>query len=282
MSDHNLTEEPLQFGENGRLFGILTQPSVPSASTKDLPVFVFVNSGLLHRVGPRRLYVRLARALAEIGFTSLRVDLAGKGDSLPSYQLTTEQSLAEDYKDIVAVLEARLDHLRLVVGGLCSGADDAIKLAPSDSRVIGMVLLDAICDQDEGFRMRDVARKYTHLARYRQWLKKRINALRNPTDDTEQEIDYLTLRDIPTMQQLQVAFESIHERQGRVFSLFTSYSVRYYNQEGQLGRVLKIAGYQQFGTELFWPEASHTYSLELHRSRLIEEVKTWAAGYKNS
>jgi hypothetical protein len=149
MSDRILTEEPLQFGENGRMFGILTQPGVPLPNMLDLPVFVFLSSGLLHRVGPRRLYVRFARTLAEIGFTSLRVDLAGKGDSFPSPHLTTEQSLGEDFRNIVSVLAARLGRVRLVLGGLCSGADDAIRLAPSDSRIVGMVLLDAVCDRDD-------------------------------------------------------------------------------------------------------------------------------------
>jgi hypothetical protein len=42
---------------------------------------------------------------------------------------------------------------------------------------------------------------------------------------------------------------------------------------------LGVDGYQQFATELFWPRAEHTYTLELHRYRLIEEIKTWAGGY---
>ena len=60
MSDPVLTEEPLQFGEGGRLFGILTLPGMPPRRAQELPVFVFLNAGLLHRVGPHRLHVRLA------------------------------------------------------------------------------------------------------------------------------------------------------------------------------------------------------------------------------
>lgn len=279
MSDRTLMEEPLHFGENGRLFGILTRPSAPRPNAPNLPVFVWVNSGFLHRVGPRRLYVRLARALADEGFTTLRVDLSGRGDSFADANLTTEESLADDYRSIVSVLEARLGRVTLVVGGLCSGADDAIRLAFNDSRVVGMVLMDAVCDPDAGFKARDFVRRCTNFARYRHWLKKRIKGPKAPGDDTKQAIDKLSLREFPVRRQMQEAFRLIHERNGQVLSLFTGYAEEYYNQVGQMARVLELNDNQQFCIELFWPDASHTLSLELHRSRLIEAVKTWAAGY---
>jgi len=73
MSDPVLMEEPLQFGDGGRLFGILTLPSRSHRKAPGLPVFVFLNAGLLHRVGPHRLYVLLARDLSRMGFSSLGV-----------------------------------------------------------------------------------------------------------------------------------------------------------------------------------------------------------------
>ena len=61
--------------------------------------------------------------------------------------------------------------------------------------------------------------------------------------------------------------------------MFTSYAEDYYyNQQGQMGRVLGLDDYQDYCTEHYWPSASHTYSLELHRAKLIEEIKTWARG----
>ena len=283
MSDAVLTEEPLQFWEGGRLFGILTLPGVPHRDARELPVFVFLNAGLLHRVGPFRLYVRLGRELARMGFGSLRVDLAGKGDSSPRPGLTSEQSVAADYEEIVGVLESRLGRVPIVLAGLCAGADHAIRLTLKDPRVLGMVLLDPVCNWDDGFfRARAVVRKYTNPARYRRWLKKRIKALANPSPERKEPDDYLARRNFPTRLQVRAAFESIRERQGRVLSVLTQYADPYYDQIGKMGRVLEVEGYQQFCTELFWPHADHTYSLDLHRRRLIEEIKTWAAGYIHS
>jgi pimeloyl-ACP methyl ester carboxylesterase len=282
MSDPAVMEEPLRFGDGGRLFGILTLPSVSPRKTPELPVFVFLNAGLLHRVGPHRLHVLLARDLARMGFSSLRVDLAGTGDSPPRPGLTNHQSVAADYDEIVSVLESRLGRLPFVLAGLCSGADYAIRLTPKDSRVVGLVLLDPICSQDDGFGARAFILKYTNAARYVRWLSNRVKMLTTPLREMEEQFDPLVLRDPPTRAQLRAAFESIRERKGRVLSVFTQYALPYYNQAGQLGRVVGVEGYQQFGTEVFWPQTEHTYTLELHRHRLIEEIKTWAGGYSRA
>jgi len=285
MSDHALTEEPLHFGEGGRLFGILTLPADLPGNARELPVFVFLSAGLLHRVGPRRLHVHLARELARMGFSSLRVDLAGVGDSPPRPGLTNEQSVTADYEAIVSVLESRLGHLSLVLGGLCSAADNAIKLALADQRVIGMFLLDMVCSSDDRFAARAFIARYLTPARYIAWLMRRIKAVSVPFRDRFKRVDQFKLRlnDIPTREQIRAAFEAIRERDGRVLSVFSQYALHnYYNRPGQLARVAGVEGYRRFCTELYWPEVEHTYELYAHRRRLIEEVKTWAAGYIHS
>jgi pimeloyl-ACP methyl ester carboxylesterase len=271
-----MIEEPLQFGEGGRLFGILTVPEGPSHNASDKPVFVFLSSGLLHRIGPRRLYVRLARELAELGFSSLRVDLAGRGDSSPSPGLSDEQSTVEDYEEIVSALESRLGPVRLILGGLCSAADDALRLAPANPRVVGLLLLDPVCERDRGFRLREIIRKYTTPAQYGLSFKRRFMP-QSKTDQgtTDPEIDRLAIRNYPRAESMREAFDAIRERRGRVLSVFTSYATDYLNQAGQLGRVMQVKGYQKFCTELFWPGAEHSFTLELHRARLVEEVRTW-------
>lgn len=282
MSDPVLTEEPLQFGEGGRLFGILTLPATPARTAHALPVFVLLSAGALHRVGTFRLHVRLSRQLARMGFSSLRVDLAGIGDSPRRPGLTNQESVTADYKEIVSVLESRLGQLPLVLAGLCSGADNAIKLTPGDPRIVGMVLLDPICFRDDGFKARALVLKYTNPDLYVSWLKRRLKALTTPRrkrKEDDEPLDYLALRNLPTREQVRAAFLSIRERQGRVLSVFTQYALPYYNRAGQLGGVVGLEGYPQFCTEIYWPRAEHTYPLELHRRRLLKEVGNWAGAY---
>ena len=297
MPDPVLIEEPLRFGEGGRLFGILTLPRMPPPNAQDLPIFVFFNAGLLHRVGPARLHVRLVRGLAQMGFSALRVDLAGTGDSQRRPGLTYSQSVAADFAEILGILESRLGRVPLVLAGLCSGAYNAIRLTPDEPRVVGMVLIDPICFPDDGFKARAVVRKYMYPPRYIAWLRNRFNALRIPgggkqEDDNRDDVpipEHTPTREqlqaawgAPTREQLRAAFESIREREGRALSVFTQNTLEYYNQVGQLGRVVGVDGYQQFCTELFWLQADHTFRLELHRRRLTEAIKAWAGGYLRS
>src|SRR5690606_21333633 len=156
------------------IFGILTLPDGAQQHDKKLPVFVLLSSGFMHRVGPRRLYVRLGRMLAQSGFCTFRVDLAGRGESPGRSELRNEQSLQADYREIVSVLEARLGPSQFVLGGVCSGADNAVTLAQVDQRVVGLLLMDPTCYPDEGFKARQFFRKFANVARYVEWLARKF------------------------------------------------------------------------------------------------------------
>ena len=66
-------ERTIRFGSGERLLGIVTPAPQPLAGA---PVCLLFNAGVVHRIGPHRLNVKLARALAARGFTALRMDHA--------------------------------------------------------------------------------------------------------------------------------------------------------------------------------------------------------------
>jgi len=74
-----MIERVLRFGDSDNLIGIHTS----SAASSKRPGIVLVNSGVVHRAGPNRLYVNIARQLAAVGYPVLRFDLSGIGDSSP-------------------------------------------------------------------------------------------------------------------------------------------------------------------------------------------------------
>jgi pimeloyl-ACP methyl ester carboxylesterase len=130
-------EDVLRFGDPP-LAGVLCRPDVAGA---DLPGVVLLSPGLLHRVGPNRLYVRLARALAADGFSVLRFDFSGQGDSPPrADHLPLRHS---------AIAETRAAIDRLVAGGCsrvllighCSGAVFSFLTAFEDERVAGVIAI---------------------------------------------------------------------------------------------------------------------------------------------
>jgi hypothetical protein len=122
--------------------GIITEPD--AGCKKNVPVFVFLNAGLDHRVGPNRLYVTLARKLAEVGVASLRFDFSGIGDSpvSPSLGASEERGVREAVQ-AMNFLAKSIGANAFVPLGLCSGADVAFALASADARVAGAVLINA-------------------------------------------------------------------------------------------------------------------------------------------
>jgi dienelactone hydrolase len=130
-------ERAVIFGENKSLVGILHQP-VGDAHPQ-YPVIILINGGIIHRVGPNRLYVKLARALQEVGWTSLRFDLSGLGDSPKSLQRLDSGNDIHDVKQAMDFIEASKGIHEFILMGICSGADIAFNTALKDDRVVGVV-----------------------------------------------------------------------------------------------------------------------------------------------
>jgi dienelactone hydrolase len=120
---------------------------------------VLVNAGVVPKHGPFRLYAELARRLARDGMTTLRFDLGGLGDSTGD---GTRAPLAvRTLGEVAAAVDhvARLATGGIVVGGLCSGAEDAFRYAETDPRVTGVVLVDPFAYRTAGWYPRDVVRR---------------------------------------------------------------------------------------------------------------------------
>jgi alpha-beta hydrolase superfamily lysophospholipase len=148
-------EEPLVFGTTHRLFGILVSPTRDRVR-RDLPAIIMMNAGTVHRIGPHRLYVELARELAELGFNVLRMDLSGIGDSPVASgeeNLTYPATCLADCEAAMKTLGERVGAQRFIVTGLCSGADIAFKLGLKERRVAGVVMMNPLtfCVQDPTF-----------------------------------------------------------------------------------------------------------------------------------
>ena len=136
-----MREEALVFGEQTRLSGIYTPPAEEGTG---LPGILLLNSGIVHHVGPNRLYVKLARKLADQGHPVLRFDFSGIGDSEKSHDnVRFEISAVEETRQAMNALADRsgMDQFGLI--GICSGAEISFKTALDDERVTGAVLINA-------------------------------------------------------------------------------------------------------------------------------------------
>ncbi|MBO9513592.1 MAG: hypothetical protein J7549_05685 [Variovorax sp.] len=133
-------ETPVQFGPDGSLIGIVTTPGEGPVE----PVgCLLLNMGATHRIGPRRINVKLARRLATLGISTLRMDLAGLGDSRAasgSEHFRTQAVM--DMQGAMNLMGTLHGVRQFVVIGLCSGAANGLALAAADARVIGVLMFD--------------------------------------------------------------------------------------------------------------------------------------------
>jgi alpha-beta hydrolase superfamily lysophospholipase len=124
--EDGVAEEVCTFGDEGKLFGILSRKGRDAA----MPVVLMFNAGSVHHVGTNRVYVTLARSLAAMGFACLRFDLEGIGDSVmrrPGRENHPYPAHAiADARAAIEYLKAR-GFTRFIALGLCSGAHTAFQ-----------------------------------------------------------------------------------------------------------------------------------------------------------
>jgi pimeloyl-ACP methyl ester carboxylesterase len=136
-------ETPAVLGDRGRLVGIYCRPLTGKPPQKAV---VFVNAGAIYHIGWARMYVEMARELARSGIASLRLDLAGIGDSEapPEGAPALYTVLTDDIRAAIDWLELR--GIRdLTVFGSCSGAYQAFHAAISDRRIKRIALVNQLC-----------------------------------------------------------------------------------------------------------------------------------------
>ncbi len=245
------------------MFGVI---SVPPGNARASAVVLF-NAGIMHRTGPFRVSVRLARALAARGYTTLRFDLPGVGDSLKH----ADRPLLQITREVLDRLQVRTGCTRFIVGGICSGADIGWRLAVDDSRVAGIIMLDGLARRRWWFR---IGRLKRMLARppsaWLATLRRRLAPGRpaaGPAAD---------LRDWPAPGQERSQLRQLITRGVRLFMAYTG-GASYFIDPRQFRETygpLANASAVDFN---YWPDSDHMFYAESDRALLITKVGEWMA-----
>ena len=266
-----MTERAYQFGARLNLLGILNEP--PDGARIGTPIVLLLNAGLLHRVGPHRLSVELARRLARQGIASLRLDVGGRGDSeASSADGTAEANVIADIRAAMDFLEQQTGCGQFVLLGLCAGADGAHAAALEDPRVAGVVLLDGYGYRTLGYYLRHYAPR---ALRPRAWLNYLRRLVRRPRGEAL-EMGAHGQRQ-PFGARLAVAHEmqTLVDRGVELLYVYTGGAADYYNYSGQFERMFHtLAGHGRIAVE-FYPTADHTYTFSEDRERLLARVLDW-------
>ncbi len=159
-------EAVIRLGRDQGFFGILTEPA-PDVSRGDRVGLLLLNAGILHSAGPSCLYITLARQLAAAGHVVLRFDFAGIGEEQQNDGPVLEKASLIAARQAMDLLAEAHGVERIVVAGICSGAVQSFRVALSDRRVVGAVLLNP-----QGYFAHGAARigSYVEAERARQYL----------------------------------------------------------------------------------------------------------------
>lgn len=276
-----MKERTVLIGENPALVAVITEPAA-SAGVEGRPTCLLLNAGLVHRVGPNRLHVRLARVLAAAGFRACRFDLSGRGDS------DVRRDGLPFLESSVAEIQAVMDYLgktgsrRFVLMGICSGAVNALQLAAVDPRVAGCVAIDGPAYPTRRYYIRKYAQRVRRIETWKntfagrntigRWLRGRPG---QPDPQGEDEFgNPFGEAKVPDKHAAETVLRDILARGVQLFFVFTgSWSI--YNYREQLADAFPFVRQNAAVQVEYFPGSDHTFTRLHNQQILVDTVRGW-------
>lgn len=278
-------ELPQRIGPCQAISGIMTDPGAPPVG--DRPVFLFLNAGLLHKVGPSRMNVWLARHLAHQGIASMRFDASGIGDSATR---DTPAGISDrsvgDVREAMGHLEALGVGSRFVLFGLCSGAEVAFEVALREPRVVGVVAIDGHVGRTWRFWVRHYLAR---LVRWESWRNRILGfsahrtpaaaaaATRRPGEGSD-AVGVLSRTARPKAE-IARGLQALVDRNVRLLQIFTGGLEDRYNYRRQFLDAFPEVDFRDRLTLEFFSEADHTFTAFEAQRHLVRSIDRWAAGF---
>lgn len=275
-----MRESALSFGP-ANLIGVLTEPAA-EVLRPDAPALLILNSGILHRPGASRLYVKIARAMAEKGFRTLRFDFSGIGDSeVRRDAIPIEERFVRETREAMDYLQESLDVDRFVLGGLCSGADGAFWAGLEDDRVVGIWQIDAFCYQTPRHYWHRFAPKILDPRAWAHSIRVRVeDALAKDARSEEEEIfvkpEYR--RVFPPKDQVEQGLGSLLDRGVGLFFFFTG-GLEEYNYSDQHSDAFSGLGLRDRAVIRYEPTCTHMVMELEHQQALVRDLQGWIESF---
>jgi dienelactone hydrolase len=264
-----MKESCCQFGPARALAGILTEPAVSTPKG----TVVLVSAGVTPKFGPFRLYAELARRLSTQGFRVLRFDLGGIGDSSQAFEgQPLEQRTQLQIAAALDYLSDRSRSDRVVLAGLCSGADDSFRHAAHDTRVSGVVMVDPFAYRTRGFGWRHLRYRATRR------LLRAVGLYRPLPNGGPALVDYQHLPPSEATRLLQI----LVARRVRLHFVYTAGMNERFNHERQLRAMFPDIRFDGLVALDHLPDVDHTQFLEVDRRKLIRVVSNRIAAWHSA
>ncbi len=283
-----MAERVVVFGKASRLVGIVHDPPA-EVCVAEAPAVILLNAGMVHRVGPNRMYVKLARTLAAQGVLVLRFDFSGFGDSgVRQDHLPMAKSVIDETQEAMSFLSKQFGPKRFVLMGLCSGATASLKTAAIDERVVGAVLINARAGGEElqsYIKGRSAIRKYWNFVvqnrtrlfaaiREKMHVRGLLNVFRALGRDAKGKLGG-SKKSFPEAEQTAADIQAITGRGARLLVLCSEWDPGLEFMKVVLGvDVIRAGGSEQLRFQIIG-EADHTFTESAKQESVIETIRDW-------
>lgn len=271
-------EKVFKFGNHEHLVGIISAPDNMTVAC-ERPAVVFLNAGLVHRVGPYRIHVDLGRILASEGYLTMRFDLSGIGDS----QFTPEtreykETVKRDIQDAMDFLQQRYKAEKFVLIGNCSGASNAHMVATVEERISGLVLMDGFFYKTAGFYYTAMKPYLANPVKFIAGMVKfLIGYFKRLVPRPKQEVKIVSMFSNvpPPKQKLADDFANLARRGVAMLCIYSGSLTAYYNYPNQFIDMFKNVDFRGMLQLQYFENADHTYTAHSERRKLIECIRQW-------
>lgn len=262
----DIFEQPIDVDPDSGLFGVLTRPQRNLKETG----FIFINSGLLHRVGPFRLYVDLAREIARAGYASIRLDQSGKGDSDAIPGVSVADATIANVTAAARLLKEKTGANKYVIGGLCSGADDALQAGLEMDNLIGLFMFDGYAPRTARFYVHRYGPKLFSVRSWRNRPQRTSNGQQQPGDDIG------NLRNWGTSAEMMQRYRSLLDRGIHINAIFSGWAGNCYEYSSQLTATIGHSQAVSLVSEQHYADATHLFPVSAHRQQAVKDFCAWA------
>ncbi len=277
-----MREKAFTFGDGATMVGVVTEPA--GAVDARRPAVLVLNSGIIHRIGPARNGVNLARRLAREGLLTMRFDLSGIGDSEARRDdLTMEQHAVLDIRQAMDHLEKTRGLQRFLLIGLCSGADNAFLAAGEDPRVVGAVMMDGYGYRTPGYFLRHYGRRLLNTTawlgfakrnvhRANQWLGEKLKVTPGPA--APERIPQWS-REFPPKPRFEADLRALVARKVQLYFIYTGAMAAYYNYRQQFMDGFSHVDLRGCVAVDFFADADHTFTELRMKRALADATAAW-------
>jgi hypothetical protein len=250
-------EEVVEIDEQGVMVGIACCPTTVGSRL----AVIFVNGGMLHRVGPCRNTVLSARFLAKEGVFSLRFDYFGIGDSKSDgrQSLVNSNSRNAEIRSVLDYVERKYKYHRFIVHGLCSGAGDAFQAALHDERIVGIGQIDGYSYRNLYFYINKIL---PNLLKIESWLNAIGARVSSSASSDESRVDMMPVEwsEYPPKPLVAKNYQFLADRGMKFLVVYTGSWRDHYNYENQFFDMFPGKTLMDKTSLLFMPESNHLMS----------------------